>query len=149
MCRNTESNPITGLDRPLGFQEVEAHRISRQSAYEGGKVVSPTHWPRLAPRKYSWYSFLLEAESTARPQCQRKDYVNDTIRNRTRELPVFITVPQPTALPRASRNTESQYESSLQRKPEMILNYCFSFNRLRKSESRINFPERTFLCLST
>jgi hypothetical protein len=26
------------------------------------------------PRKYSWYSFLLEAESTPRPECSRKDY---------------------------------------------------------------------------
>jgi hypothetical protein len=32
---------ITGLDRPLGLQKVEASRISRQSAHEGGKVVSP------------------------------------------------------------------------------------------------------------
>ena len=39
-------------------------QISRQSAHEGGKVVSPTHWLPLPPRKYSWYSFLLEAEST-------------------------------------------------------------------------------------
>ena len=38
--------------------------ISRQSARENGKVVSPTHWLALPPRKYSWYSFLLEAEST-------------------------------------------------------------------------------------
>jgi hypothetical protein len=37
---------------------------SRQSAHEGGKVVSHTHRPCLPPRKYSWYSFLLEAEST-------------------------------------------------------------------------------------
>jgi len=28
------------------------------------KVVSPLHWPPLPLRKYSWYSFLLEAEST-------------------------------------------------------------------------------------
>ena len=41
-------------------------QISRQSAHEGGKVVSPTHRPPLPPRKYSWYSFLLEAESTPR-----------------------------------------------------------------------------------
>jgi hypothetical protein len=33
----------------LGFQEVEAPRISRQSAHEGGKVVSPTHRPSLPP----------------------------------------------------------------------------------------------------
>ena len=38
--------------------------ISRQSAHEGGKVVSRTHRPPLPPRKYSWYSFLLETEST-------------------------------------------------------------------------------------
>jgi hypothetical protein len=38
-----------------GFQ------IPRQSAHEGGKVVSPTHWPCLPPRKYSCYPFLLEA----------------------------------------------------------------------------------------
>jgi hypothetical protein len=47
------SNPITGLDRPLGLQEVE--------------VVSPTHRLPLPPRKDSWYSFLLEAESTPGP----------------------------------------------------------------------------------
>ena len=41
-------------------------QISRQSAHEGGKVVSPTHRPHLLPRKYSWYSFLLETESTPR-----------------------------------------------------------------------------------
>ena len=37
----------TGLDRLLGFQEVEATRISRQSAHEGSKVVSPRHRPSL------------------------------------------------------------------------------------------------------
>jgi len=33
----------------------------------GGKVVSLTHRPLLAPGKCSWYSFLLEAESTPGP----------------------------------------------------------------------------------
>jgi hypothetical protein len=37
----------TGLDRPLGLQEVEAPRISRQSAQEGNNVVSPRHRPLL------------------------------------------------------------------------------------------------------
>jgi hypothetical protein len=41
---------------------------SRQSAHEGGKFVSPKHRPPLLSRKYSWYSFLLEAESTPDPQ---------------------------------------------------------------------------------
>jgi len=39
-------------------------QISRQPAHESGKVVSPTHRPPLPPRKYFWYSFLLEAAST-------------------------------------------------------------------------------------
>ena len=42
-------------------------KISRQSALEGGKVVSSTYRPLLPPRKYSGYSFLLEAESTPGP----------------------------------------------------------------------------------
>jgi len=37
------------------------------TAQDGGKVVSLTHWPPLPLRKYSWYSFLLEAESTTGP----------------------------------------------------------------------------------
>jgi len=37
------------------------------TAQDGGKVVSLTHRPRLPPRKYSWYSFLLEVESTPGP----------------------------------------------------------------------------------
>jgi len=42
-------------------------QISRQLAHEGGKAVIPMHWPPLPPRKYSWHSFLLEAESTPGP----------------------------------------------------------------------------------
>jgi hypothetical protein len=49
-----------------------------------------------AGRLYPQEIFLLEAESTPRPQCGLKDYVNDTIGNRTRELPVGIAVLQPT-----------------------------------------------------
>ena len=37
------------------------------TAQDGGKVVSLTHRLLFTPRKYSWYSFLLEAESTPGP----------------------------------------------------------------------------------
>jgi hypothetical protein len=60
-------------------------QISRQSAHETCKVVSPRHRPLLPPRKYSWYSFLLEAESTPGPECDRKDYVNEKFQWRHRE----------------------------------------------------------------
>ena len=45
-----------------GLQEVEAARMSTQSAHEGGKVVSTGRL--YPPRKIPWYSFPLEAEST-------------------------------------------------------------------------------------
>ena len=60
------------LDRPWRFQEVEAPRFSRHLAHEVGKVVSPMQWSPLLPRKYSWYSFLLETESTPGPYCGQK-----------------------------------------------------------------------------
>jgi hypothetical protein len=61
----------------LRFPVGSGSQISRQWAHENGKVISPKHRPPLPSRKYSWYSFLLEAESTPRPQCGRKDYVNE------------------------------------------------------------------------
>ena len=43
------SYPITDLDRPVRFQEVEAPGTSRHSGYEGVKFVSRTHRPPLSP----------------------------------------------------------------------------------------------------
>ena len=45
--RQRNSYPTTGLDMPLGFQEVKPARIYRQQAYEGVKVVNSTNWPPL------------------------------------------------------------------------------------------------------
>jgi hypothetical protein len=46
--------------------------------------VTPTH-RQLAPRKYSWCSFLLEVESTSGPQSGRKNYVNEKFQWHHRE----------------------------------------------------------------
>jgi hypothetical protein len=46
----------------------------------------------------SWYSFVLEAESTPGPWCGRKGFVNEKLR----DFPACSAVPQPTALPRAT-----------------------------------------------
>ena len=45
------------------------------TAQDGGKVVSLTQ-AAFTPRKYSRYSFLLEAETTPGPQCDRKDFMS-------------------------------------------------------------------------
>ena len=52
----------------------------------------------FTPWKYSWYSFLLEVESISGPQCDRKDFMsmknaNDTIWNRTSDLPICSAAP--------------------------------------------------------
>jgi hypothetical protein len=80
-------NVKQSLYRPahgLRVAGVWSSQISRQSAHLDGKVVSPTHQPPLRPRKYSWYSFLLEAESTPGTWCGRKD-VNEKFQWHYRE----------------------------------------------------------------
>jgi hypothetical protein len=67
----------------------------------------------LYPQEDSWYSFLLEAESTPGPQwAARKirsiEKLNYLIRNRTRELPAFTIVPQCTTPPRAPPNSHTK-----------------------------------------
>jgi hypothetical protein len=51
--------PWQGLGVPGGW----GAQISKQSGYEGDKVASSRHRSHLAPRKYSWFSFMLNAGS--------------------------------------------------------------------------------------
>ena len=53
-----------GCNQPFGLQVVEAPRISNQQAHEGSKFVSHMYQQSLTLSKYSWYLFLLKAEST-------------------------------------------------------------------------------------
>jgi len=45
------------------------------TAQDSGKVVSLTHRPPL-PQEVLLYSFLLQAESTPGPYCDRKDFIS-------------------------------------------------------------------------
>jgi len=49
--------PLEGWSDSRVFQED-----FMTTAQGGGKVVNLTHRPHLSPRKFPWYSFLLEAE---------------------------------------------------------------------------------------
>ena len=65
--------PVKGKAVPLqAWSGPECSRKLRfpdfmTTAEDGGMVVSLTQRPPLPPRKYTWYSFLLEAESTPGP----------------------------------------------------------------------------------
>jgi hypothetical protein len=66
-------------------------QISRQSAHEGGKVVHPYAPTAFTPRKYCWYSVLL---NLSRPQgCSEAGGImsmkksGETVGNRARDLP--------------------------------------------------------------
>jgi hypothetical protein len=56
-----QSNPCTGLERSWGLQKNEAppfHYIRDMKLVR----LSALHTGRLYPRKYFWYSFLLESK---------------------------------------------------------------------------------------
>ena len=59
--------PLQAWAGPEGSRRLRLPDFKTIGTHEGGKVVSPTHRSPLPPRKYSWYSFLLEAESTPGP----------------------------------------------------------------------------------
>jgi len=61
-----KSVPLQAWSGPEGSRKLRLPEYVT-TAQDGGKVVSLKHRPPLPPRKYSWYSFLLEAESTPGP----------------------------------------------------------------------------------
>jgi hypothetical protein len=95
--------PRKTLRVPRGWDS----QISRHSAHEGGKV-SPTHRPPLpqgnSPGTHLCLSWV-DPRTTVRLQglCKWKKY-NNTIGNRTRDLPACSAMPQPTASPCARKN---------------------------------------------
>jgi hypothetical protein len=86
--------PVQAWTGPEGSRRLRLPDF--KTTHEGGKIISPTQRPPLARRKYTWYSILLEAESTSGPISMKNS--NDTIGYWTRNLPACSAVLQSTAL---------------------------------------------------
>jgi len=61
--KNGKSVPLQAWSGPEGSRKLRFPDFMTM-AQDNGKVISLTHRPPLPPRKYPWYSFLLEAESS-------------------------------------------------------------------------------------
>jgi hypothetical protein len=104
LCTTKKSNPITGLYRPLGGQEVEAPRfldnrhikVVRLSALHTGRLYPPGNIPGTDFR----YRLSRPQDHSAAERIMSMKSTSDIIGNRTRDLPVCSAVPQQTAPPR-------------------------------------------------
>jgi hypothetical protein len=91
------------LDRPWGFQEVEAPefqdsrhmKVVRLSALRNGRLYFLGDIPDT---RFRYRLSVLQGQCAT----GRMNNAYDTIGNRTRELPAWSAVPQPTAPPRAT-----------------------------------------------
>jgi hypothetical protein len=130
------SNSCNGLDRPWGFQKNETSRF-HGNGYMKVVRLSALRTGRLYPRrKYSWSSFLLEAESTPGPQCGRKDHVFQKLQwhHRTHNLPTCSAVLQKIAPPRTLfwytltlnlLKTEKSESIFISNAPRLPTDHCF------------------------
>jgi hypothetical protein len=84
------------LGKVIPVLAVEALRVAR-----GWGSHSPV---AFYPHEDSWYSFLLEAESTGRMEGLGKLKNSTSSGTRTGDLPACSIVPQATTLPRAPLN---------------------------------------------
>jgi len=74
-----------GRGKAIPLQAWTGPECSRRLRLPDFMTVGARRWLGCQPyalaaspsRKYSWYSFLLEAESTPGPQCSQGDYISE------------------------------------------------------------------------
>jgi hypothetical protein len=112
------SSPIAGLDRSIGFREVQVHifqdnrhmkEVRRLLALRDGRLYSQGIIPGTSfckmpsqPQVHSKFGRIMLMKNSS-----------NTIRNRTRDHPTYSTVPQPTAPPRATETRNREQYSFL------------------------------------
>jgi hypothetical protein len=62
-----KANPVTSHGGPYGCETLRVPHYLDSRLTDGGKVVNLTRRPLFTLQEGSWYSFLLEAESTPGP----------------------------------------------------------------------------------
>jgi hypothetical protein len=65
--------PVTGRGRPQGCERSRLPQFLKNRLTDGGEAVSLKRPGALYPQEDSWYSYLLEAESTPGTQCRWKN----------------------------------------------------------------------------
>jgi len=80
---------------------VQGSQVSRQSAHEGGKFVSPTHrppsFPGNIPGTHSYQRLSRPQRHSAAWRIMSTKHSSNTTGNQTRDLPACSSVPQQTA----------------------------------------------------
>jgi hypothetical protein len=97
--RFIKSNPILqALIGPQGSRSLRFPDL-RHLVHEGGKIFSPTHWPPLPPGNNAGTYFCerlsLSWDHSVAGRIMSLKNSNDSVRNRSRDLPVCSAVPQP------------------------------------------------------
>jgi hypothetical protein len=59
--------PVTAREGTLGYETSRFPHLLDNRLTDGGEFVGLTRRPPFTPQEDSWYSFLLEAESTPGP----------------------------------------------------------------------------------